>query len=574
MALERKPSRLLVVVGLLALVACVDILLSRGRVPEAPPAPQRPRLAVLVVFDQMRGDYPQRWHELFAADGGLRRLQLEGAWFQNCHYPYSHTVTAAGHASLGTGCTPAKHGIVGNDWYERAAGSSVYCVASERHEQLPPRAGNAKHKGGCSAERLLAPTLGDALKAATAGRGRVFGLSIKDRAAILPAGHKADGCYWLDTDTGLFVTSTYFTPKLHPWVAAFNELTPRPADRWFGKDWTRLADVNYVRYSGIDDQEGEGLGFDQGRTFPHPLTGGLKAPGKAYYSALFNSPFGNDLLLELVKRAIDAEQLGSRPDPDLLCISFSCNDPVGHSWGPDSQEVLDVTLRSDLIVRDLLKHLDERVGKGRYVLALTADHGVCPLPEVSRSEGRAADRISLRELAGRAEAFLGARYQQENSGTRWFDNAQHTPWFYLNRRLLQELSLDQAEVERNLARWLEQQPGILRAYTRAELSGPCPADEDSRVWKSFQPARCGDITIILKPYYIFTLPFPGGTGHGTPHPYDTHVPLFVYGPAIPAGPRSEPVIPQDAIAILADSIGIAPPAAMEGRLPETLKVGR
>jgi predicted AlkP superfamily pyrophosphatase or phosphodiesterase len=530
------------------------------------------KLAVLVVFDQMRADYLTRWDELFG-EGGFHRLEKEGAWYQNCHYPYAHTVTGAGHASFLTGCTPMTHGIVANDWYDRAAGEEVYCATSSRYGRVPPLPGNngggnaRKTKGAGAPDRLLAPTLGDALKEATNGKGRVVALSLKDRACVLPAGRKPDACYWFDTNTGTFVTSTYYRERLHAWVEDFNGA--RPGDRWFAKDWTRLrGDTDYERYSSPDDQAGEGKGVLQGRTFPHPMNGGLKKPGKLSYEALYNSPFGNEMLLDLVKRAIDGEELGKHETPDLLSVSFSCNDPIGHCWGPDSQEVLDVTLRSDLIVKELLATLDAKVGKGRYTLVLTADHGVCPLPEVIRKQGKEADRIMPGELARDAEAYLDAKYGVGKGEVHWFDDLVH-PCVYLNQRALQKLGLQQSDVETALAGWLKKQPGIQAAYTRTQLLKGVPADDavGQAVRRSFHPDRSGDVTIVVKPYYQLT-PLLTGTGHGTPHPYDTHVPLIVFGPDVQPGIRKDKVVPQAAAAILARALGIKPPAMTEFAVPE------
>jgi hypothetical protein len=571
---SNRHLRFIAIAGVLALAAFADVLLSGSGAPK-PAAYERPRLAVLVVFDQMRGDYLERWQELYAAEGGFRRLEQEGAWFQNCHYPYAHTVTAAGHASILTGCSPDKHGIVGNEWFDRESGAEVTSVSAERHEQVPPLApqkpgpdGRVKKNGGTWPKRLLAESLGDALKTATGGKGKVFGLSMKDRAAILPTGHHADACFWFDDDTGVFCTSTYYRDRLPPWVADLNK--SRFADQWFGRDWLRFrTDIDYTRFSGPDDVEGEGKGFAQGRTFPHPTAGGLKQPGKNYHRAVFNSPFGNELLVELAKRAIDAEQLGQRDTPDLLTISFSSNDSIGHTWGPDSHEVLDVTLRSDLIVRELLNHLDAKVGRGRYVLAMTADHGICPLPEVSRARGLDAGRIAFNMLAAEAEAFLCAHYSPIGGSARWFECSTFYPWFYFNRALLKELKIEQAEAEAALAHWLDQQPGVKKAYTRTQLERPRPASADERIWKSYHP-RCGDVTVIPKPYWIFNLPFAGGTTHGTPYPYDTHVPLRVYGPGILPGVRSEPITPQATAAILAKSLGIPPPREAEVAVPDHL----
>jgi hypothetical protein len=535
--------------------------------------PARPRLAVLIVFDQMRADYLTRWESLFDK-GGFGRLLKEGTWFQDCHYPYANTFTAVGHSSLATGCSPDKHGIVGNEWYDRAVGKEVTSVASERYQPVPAAKNGKKPANGAAPDRLLAPTLGDALKEATAGKGRVFSLSLKDRSAVFLAGKKADGCYWFNTATGQYVTSTYYRDKLHRWVEEYNRA--RPADAWFGRDWTRLRpDLDYARHSGPDDVRAEWTGYGQGRTFPHAMTGGLKKPGPAYYKAVTNSPFGNELLLGLVKKAIDAEGLGKRDLPDLLCVSFSSNDIVGHSYGPDSQEVLDVTLRTDRLVKELLEYLDARVGQDRYVIAVSADHGVCPLPELVRARGGDAGRVEPISLLLKANRFLNAEFNPKGEPAPFIESAVY-PWVYLNTGALKDLKLDRAKVEEALARWLAQQPGIKAAYSRARLlQGPFKDDPiGERVRRSFYPGRSGDVTVVLKPHYLMT-PLLTGTTHGTPHPYDTHVPLLVYGAGVRAGVRKDAVTPQAAAVILAHALGIKPPARADVALPEgVLKTGR
>jgi hypothetical protein len=541
--------------------------------PDLPPRDaDRVRLAVLVVFDQLRGDYLTRWQDLFG-EGGFRRLGHDGAWFQNCHYPYAVTVTGAGHASIATGCSPMTHGIISNEWYDRRAGEQVYCVGSERYPRVPPapppKSGEPKKPKGVSPERLLVPTLADALKEATGGKARVVSLSFKDRSAVLPAGHQPDACYWLDPVTGSFVTSTYYRDQLHPWVRSFNE--GHPADAWFGHDWDRLRpDLDYVRYSGPDDVVGEGLGLSQGRTFPHPLTGGLRRAGDKYYTALYNSPFGNDLLLGLVKRAVDAEHLGTNDTTDLLCVSFSCNDPIGHCWGPDSQEVMDVTLRSDLIIKQLLNFLDNRVGRGGYVLALTADHGVCPLPEVSRSQGKGAGRVDPKQLGKKIDAFLDQKFSENPGRARWIAE-DPAAWVYLNRDILRKRNLQAGPVAEALASWIKTQPEFQTAYTHDQLLQGVPSDDaiGQAVRRSFHPERAGDVTLVSKPYYL-VMPQPTGTTHGTPHPYDTHVPLLVFGRGVQAGVRQDPVTPQAVAAILAHALDVKPPAQAEAPLPENL----
>lgn len=557
--------------------------------PTAPPVAAKPKLAVLVVVDQLRADYLTRWQDLFG-NGGFRRLQTEGAWFQNCHYPYAGTTTGPGHASLATGCPPAKHGIIANEWYERASGSVAYCVDSERYSIVPPRPTSAddkdpdidqenesglpvlKKRPGIAPERLLLPTLGDALKDATGGAGRVFSLSYKERSAVLLGGHKPDACYWIDKASALAVTSTYYGNRVHPWVEEFNRA--KPANAFFGRDWTRLrTDLDYERHSGPDDGPGEGKGHGQGRTFPHPTTGGTDKVGGKYYEAVYTSPFGNEVLLDLVRRTIDAEGLGTREAPDLLCVSFSSNDPVGHAWGPDSQEVLDMTLRTDLILKALLDHLDAKVGRGRYVLGLSADHGICPLPEVSRRQGRDAGFVAPTLLARGVDDFLNETYPKKKGETRarWVESVEF-PWVYLKRELIKARGLNPAVVEASVVAWLKQQAGIETAYGRTELLAGMPENDSvgRSVARSMHPDRSGDVAFVLKRYYLVSNKLTG-TSHGSPHDYDTHVPMLIFGPGVRAGVRAERVSPLSIAATLGHALGVRLPSEagrLEGVFPE------
>jgi hypothetical protein len=524
----------------------------------------------------MRADYLQRWQALWG-EGGFRRLQTEGAWFTNCHYPFADTETGPGHASLATGRLPSSHGIVGNFWYDRRTGKYPYCVEGTRpYEGVPS---GAAGEGPSTPERLLGPTVGDALSAASGGKSRVVALAFKDRSAVLLGGQRPDACYWFDLWTGQFMTSTYYRDRLHPWVAEFNR--SRPADRWFGKDWTRLRpDLDYQRNSGPDDASGEATGWVQGRTFPHPMTGGLRRfaaqqyANKDYYGSLSTSPFADELVLELAKRAVDAENLGSGEAPDLLCLSFSATDPIGHSWGPDSQEMLDTMLRLDRIVADLLGHLDSRVGQGRYLLVMTSDHGVCPLPEVARAQGKDAGRVPKTILSSGANEALQRAYAPGGDKARWIE-ATAGFWLYLNCHLLQQRSLKTEDVEDTLVRWLKGQRGVLTAYSRSQLGADLLANDaiGQAVRRSFHPDRSGDVAVVLKPFHLLG-PDVTGTSHGTPHAYDTHVPLLVYGPEVHSGTRTEPVSPLAVAAILAHALGVDPPAGADSSVPADLVAGR
>jgi arylsulfatase A-like enzyme len=576
------------------------VLLALFALPVSAAEPERPKLVVLVVFDQMRGDYIDKWRPLFGPDGFVR-MQTDGAWFANCHYPYALTATGPGHASMLTGCGPDVHGIVGNAWFDRKSGAVINCSEDTRYDRVPALptqlpadelkdewkekeipakpttepakpATTATKKAQGTPERMLAPTFGEALKAAYP-KARAFGLSFKDRSALLPVGPKADGAYWLDSTDGMIVTSTFFRDAVHPWVTEFNKA--RVADRWFDKTWDRLRpDLDYARLNGPDLVVGEGKGTRQGLTFPHPTDGGLKRPGRAYYDALYNSPFGNEFLLELVRAAVTAEKLGRHDAPDLLTVSFSSTDSVGHTWGPDSQEVLDVTLRADRTLAALLHFLDDEVGKGKYLVCLTADHGVCPLPEVSVKRGREAGRIPLKTVLADAEAHLRAVYDNgaADPKAKWIE-AQTSMWLYLNHKLIVSRGLEPAAVARTLGDFLERQPGVLRAITRAELETE-PDRYDTigrRMRKAYFPDRCGDVSFVPKPYWLGSeWALTTGTSHGSPHPYDTHVPLLVYGPNVKPGVRKEEVVPATVASIFAKALGIAPPAKAEYPAPEGL----
>jgi len=543
---------------------------------------KRPKLAILLIFDQMRGDFLDRWRDLYGKDG-LRRLTDEGAWFNNCHYPFAMTMTGPGHATCATGCSPDVHGIAANEWYDRDAGREQYCVSAVRYTQVPPAlSGGSSEKGklpsgklrGISPETLLAPTLGDALKQASNGKGKVVALSLKDRGAVLPAGKKPDAVYWVDSQ-GRLVTSTYYRDRVHPWVEEINQSTL--ALTWLNSRWDKLRpDLDYEKYSGPDDAQGEGKGYFQGVTFPHLFDGGPKKLLSAYYAALANSPQGNEYLLEVTKRAIVAEKLGQRDEPDLLSVSFSSNDLVGHCWGPDSQEVLDITLRSDLIVRDLLVFLDKTVGKDNYVIALSADHGICPLPEVARAAGKKAARVSPQKFFTALEEHLNAHFPSpippadEQRPTKGWIEAAVSNMIYLNRKRAADRKVSVTQVADEVVRWLRKQPEVMEAFTyeqlrQAEVKSPL----GQRVLRSFHPERSGEVTVVLQPYHFFSSQW-SGTTHGSPHDYDTHVPLVIYGPQVRPGLRKQRVSPEAAAVILAEALGIPGPAKAAVGVPAGL----
>ena len=563
------------------------------------PKKAKVKLAVVVVFDQMRGDYVEKWQPHFG-EGGFKRLQTDGAWFTDCHYPHGVTTTAPGHASILAGCSGDKHGIVNNNWFDRPSAVEIYSAASTRYELVPPKpldeeaalpkTPDAKPKPPAvgNPDRFLGPTLADVLRESTGGKGKVFGLSLKDRSAVFPAGRKPDGAYWFN---GRFVTSTYYRDSLPAWVSAFNDAGL--AQSYHGKTWTRLRpDLDYDALAGPDDAPGEGTGPNDkkgqpgrmGKVFPHPIGGGKAEIGATYYQDMVTSPYGNDLLLAFAKECVVAEKLGQRDAPDLLAISFSSNDLVGHAWGPDSHEVLDVTLRSDLIMADLLKFLDAKVGPGNYSVVVTADHGVGPIPEVSAAKGLDAERIPPIALLKNAEAHLRAAYGRANPDKAdakpgepkadrnlWIE-AVSAPNFYLNQRRIKAHDLAPGDAAEKLAAWLRTQKGIDRAYTHAQLSaeeGPAGDALFAPMRRSFHPDRSGDVVVVTKPLSLFDT-YTTGTSHGSPHSYDTHVAFLVYGPGVAGGKRDEKVTPLHAAAIAADFLGVNPPRNNQYPLPTTL----
>jgi predicted AlkP superfamily pyrophosphatase or phosphodiesterase len=538
------------------------------------------KLAVFVIFDQMRGDYLPRWKPHFGK-GGFSRMMDEGAWYSDCHYAYGTTTTGPGHASLLAGATSQQTGIINNEWYDRDAGIQVYCAGSDRFENVSsggvavPKKTRVdvsakKPKGSGTPERCLSPNVADQVKAAKLGK--VFGVSLKDRSAIFPSGHQPDGAYWF---TAEFITSTFYRDSLPKWVRDFN--AAGLAKSWYGKTWSPLRpDLDYAAIVGNSSTAGVANRAGLGLRFPHPITGGKSTLTSNYYEALITSPFGNDLVLAFSKACITGEKLGQGAGTDLLAISFSSNDLVGHAFGPDSPEVLDTTLRSDRIMAELMTFLDDRVGKGKYCIVMSADHGICPLPEVSTARGLDAKRVIPTGMILGAERHLQAAYGKPIGGTavakpgddssirgnfnQWIE-ALSAPWVYLNHRQIAAKGLTVDAVADTLAASLRTVPEVARVYTRKQLIGDMSTGDgiDRLVQASYEPTRAGDLYVLLKPYYLLSSPLQGGTTHGTPYDYDTHVPLVIYGPGLVPGEKAEAISPQHSAAIMSRFLGLKPP---------------
>jgi predicted AlkP superfamily pyrophosphatase or phosphodiesterase len=515
-------SRIAVLAVAVTITACAA---PRGA---ASPDEGSPRLVLLVAVDQLRYDYLSRFDTGFT--GGFRRLLDEGAVFTNAHLGHYPSVTAVGHSAMLSGAPPSVSGIVGNDWYDRREGHNVTSVEDPQTTLVGLKGGGGE-RNGSSPHRLLVSTVADQLKLALPG-SRAVGVSFKDRAAILPVGRSADLAFWWHTATGDFVTSTWYAEEMPGWAADFN--ARHPADQWLGREWRPL---------------GGGAAL---ATLPD-------APGPDYYAALYNSPFGNELLEAFAEAALEGVGLGRGEGIDVLTVSFSSNDAVGHAEGPYAKKVQDLTLQTDRVVGALLEAVDRRVGLDRTVVILTADHGVSPVPEELNERRLPGGRFQRSELE---EAARQALTDAHGPG-QWIEGRAGSA-LYLNQNLIALKGLDPEDVEESLARGVEKLAPVWRAYTRTQLlEGRVPPDPWShRVMISFNRERSGDVEILLEPYWMAG---ERGTTHGTPWSYDTHIPLILRGPGLRAGRYDRTVLLNDLAPTLATLLGVETPSGSSGQ---------
>jgi predicted AlkP superfamily pyrophosphatase or phosphodiesterase len=498
------------------LFSVLAALLALG--PLGAQTPRKPKLILAITVDQFRYDYLTR----FRADytGGLHRLLTEGAVFTNARYEHFPTVTAVGHSTYLTGATPSVSGIVGNDWFDRELGRSVTSVFDPAVKNL-----GGVGMGPASPRRLLVSTIGDELKMASGGRSRVIGVSLKDRGAILPAGHMADGAYWFCDESGSFISSTFYFPDLPGWVKEFN--SSRPADKYLGATWA-------------------------GKKF-------LSEAGRPFYASLAASPFGNEMIELFAERAIQSERLGQRDAIDVLAVSFSSNDYVGHRLGPDAPEVRDISIKTDLLLDKLLRFADAQAGAGNVLVVLTADHGVSPMPEVNASRRMPGGRMAPGLVLKTVQAALEKKY----GPGQWISSpAEYS--LYLNVNLINQKSLDRAEVNRAAAEAALGIPHVLRVYTREQMMQGVAQDQIARrVMNGFHPGRAADIHVLLEPYWIFAQ---DGATHGTTFSYDAHVPVIFMGPGIRKGRYHQAAAVNDIAPTLATLLDVETPSGSSGRV--------
>ncbi len=501
------------------------------RTPAAPT--DRPKLVLGIVVDQFRYDYTTRFAARYT--GGLHTLLSEGAVYIDAHQDHYPTVTAVGHATFMSGSTPATSGIISNEWYDRKLGRSITSVEDSDTQLLGGQPG-AK---GSSPHNLLVSTVGDELKAADGGRSHVIGISMKDRAAILPAGRSADAAYWLDDSTGQVVSSTWYQPQLPSWVQHFN--AAKPAERDLGKTWTVPG-------------------------APKPFVVLPATLGRPYIAAWEETPWSNDMLEDLAETAMREEHLGQGDVPDLLTVSFSANDHLGHAVGPYDPAVEEEAVATDATIGRLIAAAAKQAGgRDHLLVVMTADHGVAPTPEWSLAHHLPGGRIDRKEYVHSVDDALTTRFGEG----KWIIGTWESG-FYFNQDLIREKKLRPAEVEDEAARAVQPLPYVERTYTRTQLMARAAmvSTADDYVARSFFPERGPDLFVVMKPGWLFGTE---GTSHGSPWNYDTHVPLIFWGAGIGQGTYVERVGISDVAPTLAAILHTEIPSGSIGHaLPEVV----
>jgi len=491
----------------------------------------RPKLVVTIVVDQFRYDYLTRFRAEY--HGGIARLLENGAVFTDARYPQFPTVTAVGHSTLLTGATPSVSGIVSNEWFDRAVKHGPVTSVSDDATHL---LGGAPAAQGSSPARLLVSTVGDELK--MAGRdSKVIGISMKDRSAILPAGHMADAAYWFDTDSKHFVSSDYYMKDLPEWVKTVN--SDRPIAQYMGAVWSALT----------------------AKPGDKPFCSMTAGTGMRFCEGIENTPFGNELVEAFAEKAIVNEHLGEHKGTDVLAISFSANDYVGHAMGPDSPEVHDLSLRTDLLLGKLIDFISQRVGDGNTLFVFTADHGVAPVPAVNTARKMPGAYLKDSDYASRLSVRLAEKF---GPGDWFIYNAYG--FFYLDDDTVARNKAEPAEVRRYAAEIARGLPHIARVFTREDfLNGTAAADSVGRSMQlGFYASRSSDLILLPEPYCMFfTAP---GTTHATPYGYDTHVPLIFYGTGVKKGTHFQPVAINDVAPTLAAILEVETPSGSSGRI--------
>ena len=533
--MHRRPD-------LVVLLAVVAALLGRGALfSQSTPPNTRPRLLVLVVVDQMRRDYLDRFRSTWT--GGLHRLITEGAVFSNAAYPYFHTWTCTGHATISTGTYPEVHGIVQNAWWDRERGRNVMCTEDPA---VPLVSYGAPLKTGASSWQLQASTLADELRVRSP-QSKLVALALKERSAVMLAGRQTDMTTWFDDSGNAWATSSAYAKRPVPFVAAF--LENNPIERSLGDTWTRRLELSL--YSGPDDGIGESPPQGWSANFPHPYDDGTHATDNAFYERWQESPASDAYVERMSEVAIDALMLGRGPATDYLALGLTTLDLVGHDFGPESHEVQDVLSSLDVTLGRLFTFLDNRVGRGAYIVALSADHGVAAIPEQAAKAGVDAGRILTTTIARAVEhalePFLGpGPHVARVAYTDIYFDPQRTAAILANPSAMKAVRDAVLAV-----------PGVQHVFSPAEISQPGKDPLRQAIKLSYFPGRSGDVVVVPKPGWVFNtavgLP---AANHGTAYPYDQRVPIILMGTRIERGTYAQPATPADIAPTLASLAGI------------------
>ncbi|WP_273567933.1 alkaline phosphatase PafA [Maribacter halichondriae] len=517
-----------------------------------------PKLVVGIVVDQMRYDYLARFWNHYG-DDGFKRMVNEGFNCKNNHFNYAPTSTGPGHASVYTGATPATHGIIGNDWYDKESGQSVYCASDSTYTSV----GTVSDAGKMSPHRMNVTTITDELRLHTQMRGKTIAIAVKDRGAVIPGGHTANAAYWFHgEDEGKWVTSSFYMTTLPKWVSDFNASNKVEQ---YKKPWRPLKDINTYLESGLDNNTYEGLFVGETMTtFPHDLPNLWDENGK--YDLLKATPYGNSLTTDFALEALEEEQLGADEITDFLAISFSSTDYVGHKFGVNSKEVQDVYLRLDEDLARLFKALDKKVGKEEYTVFLTADHGAVEVPSYLRDQKIPAGYFDWAAMVTRFNEFLNYKF-----GTTDLIRNSSNYQLFLDHKIIQNLDMDVAEVQQTIAKELLTYDNIDRVYTGHQMwQNEYTEGIPNILQNGYNLKRSGDILLVLRPG-IITYATTGST-HGSPQVYDTHSPLLFYGKGIKKGSTVERTEIPDIAPTLAALLGISFPNGTTGKpIPQVLE---
>ena len=515
-----------------------------------PAASTKPKLVVLISVDQMRGDYIDRFQHQWSK--GLKRLVAEGAWFRQADFPYYNTVTCSGHASISTGTVPAVHGMVLNQWWERDNSRLVSCTDDD-DAQLITYGGPVKGVGN-SARNLMTTTLSDEMRI-QALAPRVVSISLKARSAINLGGHHPDAVIWLDEDHGEWVTSTAFGKTTTPYFADY--IVKHPLRNEMGRVWDRSMPKDRYLYDG--SAQGRQKTALATKDFPHIVKGDGTEIAGAFTDAWESSPYSDAYLAGLAGAALDALKMGRGPGIDYLGISFSALDKVGHDFGQDSHEVQDVLIHLDRELGLLLDKLDREVGEGNYVVGLTADHGVAPVPERVKAQGFDAGRINTVTMGRQLDDVLVRELGPGAFRTRVIYND-----IYFNTGVYAKLLQNAKAMEAVIQTVLKTQ-GVARVYKKGELSAADPFTRAS--FLSHYDGRSGDLKMLGRPYWITSS---STSTHGTGHRYDTRVPVILFGAGVRKGEYLQPAMPIDLAPTLGFLSGVMLPDAMGRVLTEAL----